>query len=395
MFSARTAWDRTENKLSRLIAEARASDRRLVDLTESNPTRCNIVDLEPAIAELGHPRGAIYEPASLGHPIAREAVARHYQGKGYDVAPEHVVITASTSESYGFLFHLLADAGDEVLIPQPSYPLFTWLAGLAGVRLVPYRLLREDEWRIDFDDLERNIGERTRAIALVHPNNPTGSFIRRKEAERLEHLAHAHDLALIVDEVFADHAFADLPADRLPSFVGQNGALTFVLGGLSKALLLPQCKLGWILVDGPPSLVTEALSRLELIADTYLSVSTPVQLALPALLDRHAHTVTRTLARTEGNLRTLDRIVAALGPEAPLRRLPVDGGWYVTLEVPRIHDEDGWVELLLKEEGILVHPGYFFDFDRDGFLVLSLLPEPNVFADAVTRLVHRIVREAE
>lgn len=395
MFSARTAWDRTENELSRLIAEARASGRKLVDLTESNPTRCNIIDLAPAIAELGHARGILYEPSALGHLTAREAVARHYQAKGYDVDSDNVVITASTSESYGFLFHLLADAGDEVLIPQPSYPLFTWLATLAGVRLVPYRLLREDEWRIDFDDLERNIGERTRAIALVHPNNPTGSFVRREEAERLEHLANAYDLALIVDEVFADHAFSNLAADRLPSFVGRADALTFVLGGLSKALLLPQCKLGWMIVDGPPPRVAEALARLELIADTYLSVSTPVQLALPALLDRHADTVARTLARTEGNLRELDRVLEGLGPRAPLRRLPVDGGWYVTLEVPRIHDEDAWVELLLKEEGLLVHPGYFFDFDRDGFLVVSLLPEPDVFADAATRLVHRIVREAE
>lgn len=395
MFSARTAWDRTENKLTRLLAEARASGRRLVDLTESNPTRCNIIDSVPAIAELGHPRGAVYEPWSLGHPVAREAVARHYQLKGYDIDADHVVITASTSESYGFLFHLLGDVGDSVLVPQPSYPLFTWLATLGGVRLAPYRLDRADEWRIDFDDLERSIDERTRAIVLVHPNNPTGSYIRREEAERLERIAKAHDLALVVDEVFADHGFSDLPADRLPSFVERDGALTFVLGGLSKALLLPQCKLGWIVVDGPPRQVVEALSRLELIADTYLSVSTPVQLALPALLERHAETVSRTLARTEGNLRALDDALASLGPEAPLRRLPADGGWYVTLEVPRVHDEDGWVELLLEEEGLHVHPGYFFDFDRDGFLVLSLLPEPEIFAEAAARLVRRIAREAE
>jgi len=395
MFSARTAWDRTENELARLVAEARASGRRLVDLTESNPTRCNIVDLAPAIAELGHPRGAVYEPWSLGHPVAREAVAGHYRAKGYDIDSDHIVITASTSESYGFLFHLLGDVGDNVLVPQPSYPLFTWLATLGGVRLAPYRLDRNEDWRIDFDDLERSIDERTRAIVLVHPNNPTGSFIRREEAEQLEHIAKTHGLALVVDEVFADHGFSDLPADRLPSFVERDGALTFVLGGLSKALLLPQCKLGWIVVDGPPHLVAEALSRLELIADTFLSVSTPVQLALPALLERHSETVARTLARTEGNLRALDEALATLGPESPLRRLPVDGGWYVTLEVPRVHDEDGWVELLLEEEGLHVHPGYFFDFDRDGFLVLSLLPEPEIFAEAVVRLVRRIAREAE
>lgn len=394
MFSVRTAWDRTENELTRLLAEARASGRRLIDLTESNPTRCHIVELVSKVAELGHPRGALYEPLSLGHPIARQAVARHYEQQGYEVNPERVVISASTSESYGFLFHLLADAGDSVLIPQPSYPLFSWLATLAGVRLEPYRLIRESHWRIDFDDLERAIDETTRAIVLVHPNNPTGSFVRRDEAKRLEEIAKAHDLALIVDEVFADYAFGDLPPDRLPTFVETQGALTFVLSGLSKALLLPQFKLGWTVVNGPEDKVLEALERLEIIADTYLSVSTPVQLALPALLERHSETVSRAKSRTEGNLRALDETIAALGPDAPLRRLPVDAGWYVTLEVPRVHDEDGWAELLLREEGVIVHPGYFFDFDRDGFLVLSLLPEPDAFADGVSRVIGRIAKEA-
>lgn len=394
MFSTRTAWDRTENRLSRMIAEARASGRKLLDLTESNPTRCGIIDLAPAILELGDARGALYEPLSLGHPVARQAVARHYRERGYDIEPEHVVISASTSESYGWLFHLLADAGDTVLIPQPSYPLFSWLATLAGVTLAPYRLVREDNWRIDFDDLERNIDARTRAIVLVHPNNPTGSYVRRDEADRLEELAKAYDIALVVDEVFADHAFGALSPDRLPSFASRSDTLTFVLGGLSKALLLPQCKLGWTIVQGPERQVTEALARLEIVADTFLSVSTPVQLALPSLLERHRETLERTLARMEGNLRALDSAIEALGPHAPVRRLPVDGGWYATLEVPRVHDEDGWVETLLRDDGVIVHPGYFFDFDRDGFLVLSLLPEPGVFAEAVTRILARIAEDA-
>lgn len=390
MFSARTAWDRTENRLTRLIEHARASGRPLLDLTESNPTRCHIADMSPAIRELGHPRGITYEPLSLGHPVAREAVARHYRERGYDVDKDHVVISASTSESYGWLLHLLADHGDKILVPQPSYPLFSWLGSLAGVELVPYRLDREAGFAIDFDDLERAIDSRTRAIVLVHPNNPTGSFVTREEAARLGRLAKVYDIALIVDEVFADYAFGDLSPDKLPSFTSQCDSLTFVLGGLSKALLLPQCKLGWTLVRGPEAQVTEALARLEIIADTFLSVSTPVQLALPALLDRHADVLSRTQARTMENLRTLDEALRALGPDAPVRRLPVEGGWYVTLEVPRVHDEDGWVEALVRDEGVIVHPGYFFDFDRDGFLILSLLPEPDVFSEAISRILRRI-----
>lgn len=377
-----------------MIAQARASGRQLVDLTESNPTRCNIIDLAPAISELGDPRGVVYEPLSLGHPIAREAVARHYGQRGYHVNAEHVVISASTSESYGWLFHLLADAGDSILVPEPSYPLFSWLASLAGVRLCPYRLVREAGWRIDFEHLEASIDSRSRAIVLVHPNNPTGSFVRRDEAARLERIAKEHDMALVIDEVFADYAFGDLPGDRLPSFVETRDALTFVLSGLSKALLLPQCKLGWTVVTGPDDQVAEALGRLEVIADTYLSVSTPVQLALPALLMRHAEALSAMQRRTGGNLRALDEAISALGSHAPIRRLPVDGGWYATLEVPRVRDEDGWVEILLREESVIVHPGYYFDFDRDGFLIVSLLPEPDVFASAISRVLLRIARES-
>lgn len=394
MFSTRTAWDRTENRLARLLAEARRSGRPLVDLTESNPTRCRIADLAPAVRELGDPRGALYEPEPLGHPIARAAVARYYRERGLSVDPSRVVLSASTSESYGWVFHLVADEGDTVLVPHPSYPLFSWLAALAGVKLAPYRLSREAGFRLDLDDLERAIDERTRAIVLVHPNNPTGSFVRRDEARAIEAIAARRDLALVVDEVFGDYAFGALPDDRLPSFVGTEGALTFVLSGLSKAMLLPQVKLGWTVVSGPDERIAEALARLEIVADTFLSVSTPVQLALPALLDRRREIVERARARTQGNLDALDRAIASLGAEAPLRRLPVDGGWYAILEVPRVRDEDEWVETLVREDGIVVHPGYYFDLDREGFLVVSLLPEPAPFADAALRLVRRIAEDA-
>lgn len=265
---------------------------------------------------------------------------------------------------------------------------------LSGVHLSPYRLLREEGWRIDLDGLERSIDERTRAIVLVHPNNPTGSFVRRDEAEALERMAIRYNLALIVDEVFSDYAFGEINADKLPTFVEREAALTFVLSGLSKVMLLPQCKLGWMVIRGPESLAREAIERLEVIADTYLSVSTPVQLALPAILKEHGQLLSRTQRRLDANLSALDDAIAKLGQDAPLRRLCVDGGWYAILEMPRIHDEDGWVELLLREDEVIVHPGYFFDLDRDGFLVLSLLPEEALFAEGVSRLIERVRREA-
>ncbi|HEV8245957.1 MAG TPA: pyridoxal phosphate-dependent aminotransferase, partial [Polyangiaceae bacterium] len=287
MFSGRTSWDRTENRLTRAIEEARGLGRKLVDLTESNPTRAGIANLEPLMAELGHPRGAAYEPAPRGHPEARRAVAGYYRARGFVVDPERIVLSASTSEAYAWIFSLLADAEDAVLVPRPSYPLFSWIAASQKVRLVTYPLQRDAGFRIDMGELRRSIDERTRAIVLVHPNNPTGSFVRRDEVLELGALAKDHDLALIVDEVFGDYAFDSLPADALPSFVEvEGGPLTFVLSGLSKVMLLPQCKLGWTVVQGPPERVQEAIARLELIADTYLSVGTPIQLALAAILEK-------------------------------------------------------------------------------------------------------------
>lgn len=387
-FAARTGWDLTENRLAAVLAEARAAGRPLCDLTESNPTRCGIVDNDPLIALLGHPRGARYEPASLGHPDARAAVARYYEERGLAVDPARVVLSASTSEAYGWILKLLAERGDEILVPEPSYPLFEFLACLEDVKLTPYPLVREEGWRIDLGALERAVGPRTRAVVLVHPNNPTGSFARREEAEALEAIAAARGLSLVVDEVFGDYAHRTLPPDRLPSFAGRQGALTFVLSGLSKVVALPQVKLGWIAVSGPPEIAAAALSRLEVIADTYLSVSTPVQLALPELLAARTPIQAAILARVRRNLAALDEALAAAGGAA--RRLPVDGGWYAILEVPRLHDEDAWVELLVREEGVIVHPGYFFEMPRDGFLVVSLLPEPGAFAEAARRLSARL-----
>ena len=394
MFSARTAWDRTPNAQTLIVRQKRAEGRSLFDLTESNPTRVALVDLAPLVAELGHPRGANYDPEPLGHPIARAAVAAHYARRGIAVGAEQVLITASTSEAYAWVFSLLADPGDAILVPRPSYPLFGWIAESQGVKLTPYQLARDAGFRIDFDQLTRALTPRSRAIVLVHPNNPTGSFVRRDDAEELLELVRRHDLALIVDEVFADYAFEPIPRAALPSFAGWSGASqvpTFVMSGLSKVMLAPQLKLGWVVMGGPPQLVDEARARLELIADTFLSVNTPVQLALPALLAHDQELQTAVKRRVRENLDVLDDLLGRAGSTCAARRLAVEGGWYAVLEVPRVHDEEGWVDLLLREDDVLVQPGYFFDFDRDGFLVLSLLPVPEVFRQGAARLISRIV----
>ncbi len=390
MFSRRTAWDRSENPLTALIQEARRSGRELVDLTESNPTRCAIAETDSLISLLGHPRGSSYAPNALGHPAARAAVAQFFADRGLPADPDRMMLSASTSEAYAWIFKLLCESGDRVLIPAPSYPLFDYLARLENVEFDRYPLVREEAWRIDFGALERliqNANGRARAIVLVHPNNPTGSFVRKDEAAELSALAVKYEMALVVDEVFAEYQHGTLASNRLPSFAVEQNALTFVLAGLSKSLLLPQCKLGFSLVCGPDELVQEAMARLEVVADTYLSVSTPVQLALPELLAARHGIQSAVRARVAENLAALDQAISNAGDHAAVRRLPTDGGWYAILEVARTRDEDGWVELLVREHGVIVHPGYFFEMDRDGFLVVSLLPETNKFVPAIQAVV--------
>lgn len=389
-FSRRTAWDREENHLTALLHEVRRSGRPLIDLTESNPTRCALVDADSLIALLGHSRGASYAPNALGHVSARTAVAQFFRERDLPADPERIVLSASTSEAYAWIFKLLCEQGDCVLIPAPSYPLFDYLARLENVEVSRYPLLREEAWRIDFGALEEAIlhaNGRARAIVLVHPNNPTGSFVRRDEAAALSALAVKYGLALVVDEVFAEYPHGVLPDNRLPSFATERNALTFVMAGLSKSLLLPQCKVGFTLVCGPDELVQEALARLEVIADTYLSVSTPAQLALPEWLTARHGIQAAVKRRVAENLAALDYAIEQAGPHAAVRRLATDGGWYSILEVARTRDEDAWVELLVREHGVIVHPGYFFEMDRDGFLVVSLLPEPSKFVPAIQSVI--------
>ncbi|MBI4702854.1 MAG: pyridoxal phosphate-dependent aminotransferase [Deltaproteobacteria bacterium] len=401
-FSARTAFGRQPNRLAQLLQEARAAGRQLLDLTESNPTVCGFREPAALVAALGDPRGLRYEPSPLGLAAAREAVAGYYRRRGLRAEAGRIVLTASSSEAYSWLFKLLADPGDAVLGPVPSYPLLPYLAALEGVRLLPYPLIRRERWRVDVPAVARILGEhdaRVRAIVLVSPNNPTGSLVRRDDALALGRLAAAAGAALVVDEVFADYGHGPPGEDRLPRFAPpqQPGALElpceralcFVLGGLSKVALLPQFKLGWMCCYGPEPALAEALGRLELVADSFLSVSTAVQLAAPAVLAACDELQAEVHERLRRNLAAIDAAIAAAGPACPVRRLPSEGGWYAVIEVPRTRSDDEWIELLLRDEGLVVHPGYFFDTEGPGSMVVSLLLPPEVLADGIGRAVAR------
>jgi aspartate/methionine/tyrosine aminotransferase len=381
MFSARTRWDLTANRLAELLAHKRAGGRRVLDLTETNPTRAGLQAPADVLAALADPAGLAYQPDPCGLRAARQAVSADFARRGADVAPGHVVLTASTSEAYGFLFKLLCDAGDEVMVPRPSYPLFEYLAGLEGVAARPYPLVFDGEWRVDVAALEGGIGPRTRAVIVVSPNNPTGSFVKPDEAAALHAAAARAGLALVADEVFADFPLRAGAGGAV--FAAGGAALWFSLGGLSKSCGLPQLKLAWIALGGPAALRDEARARLELIADTYLSVSTPVQLAAPALLARAGALRAPIAARVASNLATLRGQVA--GSAATL--LPPEGGWSAVLRIPATVGEEERVLSLLEHEDVLVHPGYFFDFPHEAFLVASLLPRPDEFQEAVSRLL--------
>ncbi len=383
MFSSRLPPDVAPNALTRRLEALRAEGERIVDLTESNPTRAGIDYPDDLLTGLGTAAALRYAPLPLGLRSAREAVAADQARRGAGVDPAHVVLTASTSEAYSWLFKLLCNPGDRVLVPRPSYPLFEHLTRLDAVEAVPYDLEYHGRWEVDFPSIERGLVERTRAILVVSPNNPTGSYLSRPEADRLVDLCAGHGLALIADEVFADYTL-DARADRVTDLALQERALAFTLGGLSKSVGLPQLKLGWMVVGGPPARRDAALGALELIADSYLSVSTPVQLAAPALLGRGHVVRERIQARIRENLARL-RSLVAMHPSCEL--LPAEGGWSGVVRVPDLQGEDALVMALLERERILVHPGYFFDFPRPAYVIVSLLPEPGVFADAVARML--------
>jgi aspartate/methionine/tyrosine aminotransferase len=380
VFSSRLHWDLRPNPLTELLTTKRRAGANILDLTESNPTNAGLAfPAEKILDALADARSLRYEPTPAGLIVAREAVAdRYYAARGDTVEPSRILLTASTSEAYAFLIKLLTEPGDELLVPRPSYPLFEFLGNLENARISQYPLIYHEGWSIDTGALARAITERTRAIVLVNPNNPTGSYVKRRELGRLVELCHEHSLAIISDEVFSDYAFAADP-DRIASLTGVDEIPTFSLSGLSKVAGLPQMKLGWIVTSGPSSQRNAAMERLELIADTYLSVATPVQHALPLLLETGDNIREQIRRRTRKNLDTL----LASTANSAYRTLHVEGGWYATVQVPRIRTEEEWALELLSRFSVLVQPGYFYDFDQDGLLVVSLLTRPDIFEQGV------------
>jgi alanine-synthesizing transaminase len=385
MFSARVPADLSPNRLSLAVAAARAAGDRFIDLTETNPTRAGLAYPPRLVEALASPASLAYRPHPFGLESARRAVAEGATAAGAPLDPDRLILTASTSEAYSFLFKLLCDPGDEVLVPAPSYPLFDHLCRLDGVGVRTYALEYHGTWSPDVPALAAEVGERTRAILVVSPNNPTGSFLGRDDLAGLAGLCRERGLALVGDEVFADY-----PIDPRPDRVGvlqQDEALAFSLGGLSKSAGLPQMKLGWIAAGGPGPLVRQALERLEIVADAYLSVSTPVQHAAGALLAAGREVQGLILERVRRNLEVL---AATARRASSCSLLRVEGGWSAVLRVPATRPEEALVLDLLERDRVLVHPGYFFDFPREAFLVVSLLPDPDRFQEGLDRLFTRL-----
>jgi alanine-synthesizing transaminase len=387
MFSSRTNWHFEPNLLTQAIERHRQSGAALLDLTISNPTTCGFAYPEERILPaLADPRALTYTPESKGLPEARAAVAEYYRGRagfgGYDsaVSRERVILVAGTSEAYSHLFRLLCEPGDEVLVPAPSYPLFEFLADLNDVRLRTYPLLYDHGWHIDFPTLRATCTPRSRALLVVHPNNPTGSFSKQPEATQLAQLCAEREMAIVADEVFLDYS----GSAAVPTFAGRSPVLTFALSGLSKISALPQMKLAWIVVGGPDSAAQAALERLEIIADTYLSPGTPVQLAASELLALREQMQSQIRHRVAANLATLDG--ALRGSASPVTRLEREGGWYAVLRVPSSGSDEALAAELLDRSSVLVHPGKFFNFARDGYWVVSLISPEKDFEEGCRRL---------
>lgn len=385
-FAKRTDWPLSSNRITAVMEGLRRNGAAILDLTESNPTRCGFAfPNEMILNPLGNEDNLCYEPLAQGSVKAREAVSGYYRTKGFDVSAENIILTSSTSEAYSHLFRLLVNAGERVLFPRPSYPLFQFLGDLNDVQLDFYTLTYTDRWGMDFDQIQRNIQSDTRALVLVNPNNPTGSFVTRKEKELLNALCRERNLSMICDEVFGD--FSLDPTAQGVSLVNNSDVLTFILGGLSKTLGLPQMKLSWIILSGPAELVKTARERLEIIADTYLSVNTPVQNALDRWLPLKDQIQGEMKARLKRNLRFLKEKAAG----GPCRFFEPEGGWYAVLKIPSTLGEEEWVLQFLQEDHVFVHPGYFFDFEEETFIVVSLLPPEEVFRSGVDRVLKRII----
>jgi alanine-synthesizing transaminase len=380
MFASRTNWNLKPNRLAEALERHKSSGRRLLDLSASNPTECGFTYDVPAILQaLGNAESLQYHPDPRGLKSARQAVSGYYAERGEQVSVDDLLLTASTSEAYSFIFRLLCNPGDELLIPTPSYPLFDFLADVNDVKLVRYPLFYDHGWHIDVHALKQAVTPRTRGIIVVHPNNPTGHFTPPEEIAQLNQICSASQMAVISDEVFLDFSLGA----AAKSFVANTGALTFTMSGISKISGLPQMKLAWLAASGPSAAKREALARLEMIADTYLSLNAPIQLAAPVLLQQRAVFQRQLMARVRRNLAELD---LQLAKEKRFDRLNVEGGWYAVLRVPATRpDEDLAIDLLEKHD-VYVHPGHFYDFPGDGYLVVSLMTPERDFAEGLHRV---------
>jgi aspartate/methionine/tyrosine aminotransferase len=382
MFSSRLPRTLAPNALSVEIARRRVRGPAFVDLTETNPTAAGFNYSEAIVAALNDPAALAYDPQPFGPRAARDAVAEDYARRGVQVEPDRIVLTASSSEAYSYLFKLLCDPGDSVLVPVPSYPLFEHLAALDAVTIRTYPLEFHGRWTLDVDHLAGLVDARTRAVLVVSPNNPTGSRLRRAELEALDVLCAERDIVLIGDEVFADYVLSDV-GEAVTTVLESRECVAVSLGGLSKSAGLPQLKLGWMAFGGPAPRVAAVLDRLEVIADTYLSVSSPVQVAAPRLLELGTDIRRQIRDRVLLNYAELRR----RAPEFPACAvLPVEGGWSAVVQVPAIDDDERTAMRLLERGDVLVHPGYFFEFPRDGYVVVSLLAEPQAFAEGIGRM---------
>lgn len=400
MFAERTNWNLAPNRLSEALAQHLAAGKRLYDLSASNPTEVGFsYDRETILHAMCNPAAMTYVPDPKGLLRARQAVAEYYEERGDQVAVEDIILTASTSEAYSFVFRALCSPGDELLVPAPSYPLFGFLADVHDVRLAHYPLVYDHGWQIDFPTLEKAITPRTRGIIVVNPNNPTGHFVKPEELATLNQICSTRNMALIADEVFLDFAHVDFNGrrelsklarpraangGRPPSLAVNSGALTFTMSGLSKISGLPQMKAAWLVANGPDPLKRQALDRIEIIADTYLSMNAPIQLAMPIFLQQRHGFQKQVLTRVRRNVGELDR---QLMIRKACSRLEIEGGWYAIVRVPATRSDDDLAVDLLTKKGIYVHPGHFYDFATDGYLIVSLIMPERDFAEGCRQML--------
>jgi alanine-synthesizing transaminase len=381
MFASRTNWNLQPNRLAEALERHRASGRRLFDLSASNPTDCGFkYDTAAIMRALCSPASLHYHPDPRGLKSALQAVCNYYSDRGESVSLTDLFLTASTSEAYSFIFRLLCNPGDELLIPSPSYPLFDFLADVNDVKLVRYPLFYDHGWHMDMHALQQAITPRTRGVIIVHPNNPTGHYTKAAETAKLNQICTDHQMAIIADEVFLDFPVGS----AAKSFASNTDALTFSMSGISKISGLPQMKFAWLAVSGPGALKREALARLEIIADTYLSLNAPIQLAAPVLLGQRNAFQQQLMARVRKNLAELD---LQLAQQRHITRLAVEGGWYAVLRIPATRPDEELTIELLEKHNVYLHPGHFYDFPGDGYLVISLITPEEEFRQGLLHII--------